>query len=583
MTLRSGQDNLHIASMQAVSDAAERASTVSAAASRVIERRNVAAPARPMLKANSSHGSTPKESSSQDDKELEVLLVQVQRHSRRGAAHFKGGEYQDAAWCLEKGLALLAGDHRWMLVDQDTGDVADKLRSSQTVMLSNLAHCYLQEGLDEPQKALDCCSRLLQAEPENVKALRHKSKALSKLARFSEAREVEHMLYRLEKQHEGGRKRKGKGKGKGKGKSIEKGNSKTNITNKLGREGVWQVTLQKIHGIVEEAEKAAAMAALEDDPQADPMTPDDYPDEEEQGEVIVDDAERAAGVRQVWIWIPIDEHIKAKDIDFELTERRLKVGIKEEDYVVDEELWGPIDAEDCDWVIDQHEGQRSIIITLLKLYQENWKQLFKRTGAADGKYKWQQPSLKANCEATAAADSPCEHLSAEVLESLLTKAQAFREEGGDYFNERAIHCATSSYDSALQLLRPHQRRWQAKSETDTSLGEEEDLVARLRAAHLAVLTNLALCLLQGEPPEIPPEPDRALECCQQALYLDSNNLKALFRKGKALAALRRFGQAETAIFRAARLAPQDSAIRAELNRVRPLAAKDHGFEHSAET
>mmetsp|Transcript_34162 Transcript_34162/g.68985 ORF Transcript_34162/g.68985 Transcript_34162/m.68985 type:complete len:238 (-) Transcript_34162:152-865(-) len=87
---------------------------------------------------------------------------------------------------------------------------------------------------------------------------------------------------------------------------------------------------------------------------------------------------------EVRIYVPLDQGEKASDIDFELAERVLRVGVKGRVPAVDGELWRSVELEDIDWMIDQHEGKRSIVVTLTKVnVREGWRHLLKKDAPPD--------------------------------------------------------------------------------------------------------------------------------------------------------------------------------------------------------
>ena len=86
--------------------------------------------------------------------------------------------------------------------------------------------------------------------------------------------------------------------------------------------------------------------------------------------------------------------------------------------------------------------------------------------------------------------------------------------------------------------------------------------AEVSALKNSVYLNLALCYLKlGKAAKV-------VEVCDKALALDAAQAKACFRKGSALISLKRFDEAKSSLLEAARLAPQDRAVRSELERWR---------------
>lgn len=69
---------------------------------------------------------------------------------------------------------------------------------------------------------------------------------------------------------------------------------------------------------------------------------------------------------EIKVMVPIDEKIKAKDLDIKITPKKLKVAIKGEEPVIDETLFKDCNADDSEWEIEKDKGQRCIILTLAK-------------------------------------------------------------------------------------------------------------------------------------------------------------------------------------------------------------------------
>lgn len=93
---------------------------------------------------------------------------------------------------------------------------------------------------------------------------------------------------------------------------------------------------------------------------------------------------------EIRIYVPLRDELGASDVDFQLANGRLRLRCAEE-VVLDGELWGAVELEDCDWMIDVHDGQRSIIVSLGKLHvREHWERLWK---SEEGKAGW--PVFKA--------------------------------------------------------------------------------------------------------------------------------------------------------------------------------------------
>jgi len=91
-----------------------------------------------------------------------------------------------------------------------------------------------------------------------------------------------------------------------------------------------------------------------------------------------------------------------------------------------------------------------------------------------------------------------------------------------------------------------------------SSGQEKEIQALNMAIHL----NMALCHLKQN------KLDRVVDDCNKVLQLDSNNIKALFRRGQAYLQLRDSDKAAEDLNKAASLDPADKAIQAEIRRLK---------------
>lgn len=147
--------------------------------------------------------------------------------------------------------------------------------------------------------------------------------------------------------------------------------------------------------------------------------------------------------------------------------------------------------------------------------------------------------------------------------ALLARLQRLRRESGDCFKSGERQAAALQLEKALQLLQPYKHRWLGAAAQKGGSSLEQ-----LRVTHAAVLMNLSLCYLQGQPPAQPPQPARVLECCREALELGADNSKAHYRKGKALLILGLPAQAEQELVRAAELDPADAGILKDLGLAR---------------
>lgn len=127
----------------------------------------------------------------------------------------------------------------------------------------------------------------------------------------------------------------------------------------------------------------------------------------------------------------------------------------------------------------------------------------------------------------------------------LEQSVIVKEKGTQYFKEGKYKQAAVQYKRIVSWL-----------ESESSLqGEEEE---KAKALRLAAYLNLAMCYLKLH------EPSPALDNCDKALELDSNNEKALFRRGEALVVMKEFDRAREDFQRVAQLYPANKAAKSQI-------------------
>mmetsp|Transcript_42596 Transcript_42596/g.84700 ORF Transcript_42596/g.84700 Transcript_42596/m.84700 type:complete len:279 (+) Transcript_42596:91-927(+) len=78
------------------------------------------------------------------------------------------------------------------------------------------------------------------------------------------------------------------------------------------------------------------------------------------------------------VYIPIEESIKAKDLDIKFGKKTLKAGIKGQEPIIDDALWKECDAEECSWEIDTHKDKRCVVLSVMKRSKmDRWEYLVK--------------------------------------------------------------------------------------------------------------------------------------------------------------------------------------------------------------
>jgi tetratricopeptide (TPR) repeat protein len=128
----------------------------------------------------------------------------------------------------------------------------------------------------------------------------------------------------------------------------------------------------------------------------------------------------------------------------------------------------------------------------------------------------------------------------------LKAAELAKTKGNDLYKEKKYEEAMRHYNQGLDYFN---QLW--------SLEEEEK--KKVDAVKLSLLLNLAACQQElGEYSEV------YYSCCK-ALDIDTYNVKALYRRGKALSAQNEFEKAKADLYEAAKLAPNAKEIRVELD------------------
>eukprot|EP00929_Paragymnodinium_shiwhaense_P120929 TRINITY_DN929_c2_g2_i1.p1 TRINITY_DN929_c2_g2~~TRINITY_DN929_c2_g2_i1.p1 ORF type:complete len:281 (-),score=90.29 TRINITY_DN929_c2_g2_i1:159-1001(-) len=81
---------------------------------------------------------------------------------------------------------------------------------------------------------------------------------------------------------------------------------------------------------------------------------------------------------EVRVCIPVEDSIKAKDCDIKLTKKSLKAGLKGQEPIIDDALWGECDPEESDWTIEKDKDKRCVVLTIKKKSKwDQWEYLVK--------------------------------------------------------------------------------------------------------------------------------------------------------------------------------------------------------------
>jgi len=82
---------------------------------------------------------------------------------------------------------------------------------------------------------------------------------------------------------------------------------------------------------------------------------------------------------EIKVFMPIEDSIKAKECDIKISKKALRVGLKGQEPVIDDELWKECDAEESSWEIDKDDGKRCAVVSIVKKSKwDRWEFLVKR-------------------------------------------------------------------------------------------------------------------------------------------------------------------------------------------------------------
>jgi len=82
---------------------------------------------------------------------------------------------------------------------------------------------------------------------------------------------------------------------------------------------------------------------------------------------------------EIQVLVPLeDPKIKAKELEVLITQKKLKVGVKGQDPIIDDVPFRTLEIDDCSWEIDTVDDVRCIVLTLVKKGKwDNWEYLVK--------------------------------------------------------------------------------------------------------------------------------------------------------------------------------------------------------------
>ncbi|KAM3920762.1 tetratricopeptide repeat protein 9C [Leptodactylus fuscus] len=145
------------------------------------------------------------------------------------------------------------------------------------------------------------------------------------------------------------------------------------------------------------------------------------------------------------------------------------------------------------------------------------------------------------------------------IEDRLSQASLFKSQGNTCYSEHRIREAVSLYHRALLQLRSldPQLLSPLSGLGPQSLELSSQQMEKLKNLQADCYSNLAACLLQSQPPKY----ERVYECSLQALKIQPDNVKALYRAGVSSYHLKDYSRAYDYLTKAASKQPKDTNIR----------------------
>mmetsp|Transcript_4911 Transcript_4911/g.10548 ORF Transcript_4911/g.10548 Transcript_4911/m.10548 type:complete len:375 (+) Transcript_4911:85-1209(+) len=148
----------------------------------------------------------------------------------------------------------------------------------------------------------------------------------------------------------------------------------------------------------------------------------------------------------------------------------------------------------------------------------------------------------------------------------LSAAEAIRTQGNELFKQGNYQGAASKYNKALRYARIRTYG------NDNPEQIDEETQARAQQAEVACMLNRAACRLKMGMNE------GAKEDCESVLEAEPNNVKAIFRKGQAMVALKDVPGGLVELKRAHNMEPDDKGILAALQHAKKLVEAERQRE-----
>lgn len=171
-----------------------------------------------------------------------------------------------------------------------------------------------------------------------------------------------------------------------------------------------------------------------------------------------------------------------------------------------------------------------------------------------------------------AAVTPEKALESLSAEEKLRKAAELKDRGNSYYKELKFVLARECYEEALRILEYFWHGRKEPSNQTNGYGDAEDWNERnveneVNSMRVAILSNIALTYFKQD------RFQQAEQYASATLKLDSNNVKALFCRGRARMQLAELESAKEDLLQAAKLQPQNKDIRRELDELQKKMVK----------
>jgi len=171
-----------------------------------------------------------------------------------------------------------------------------------------------------------------------------------------------------------------------------------------------------------------------------------------------------------------------------------------------------------------------------------------------------------------AAVTPEKSLQSLSAEEKLRKAAELKDRGNSYYKELKFILSRECYEEALRIL---EYFWHPKSDFNSSTNgyndaeesNNENLAEQVNSMKVAILSNIALTYFKQD------RFQQAEQYASATLKLDSNNVKALFCRGRARIQLAELQSAKEDLLQAAKLQPQNKDIRREIDELQKKMVK----------